>query len=209
MYITVLGSRPFAIPSNTDLVKNAAGFNGKSIVFDSFLFGFSFSVSSKFGFGLMDAGLMTWYASGWTNVPVMSTCQTAVISPQKSIGPNSNENWTINLTECQTGSSASRTNVNYIEQVQVIISLNADRRGDTEMFLFSPSKTRTQILPVDFFLQSNRYKIFVSILQTRSNDKSKEGFKDWPFLTVQLWGESPHGLWTLQVANRGTGSSKI
>ena len=28
MYITVLGSRPFAIPSNTDLVNNAGGFNG-------------------------------------------------------------------------------------------------------------------------------------------------------------------------------------
>lgn len=28
MHITVLGSRPYAIPSNTNLVRNAAGFSG-------------------------------------------------------------------------------------------------------------------------------------------------------------------------------------
>jgi hypothetical protein len=37
MYITVLGSRPYAIPSNTEIVFNAAGFNGK-IIFILFLF---------------------------------------------------------------------------------------------------------------------------------------------------------------------------
>ena len=31
MYITVLGSRPHAIPSNTELVRNAAGFSGTTL----------------------------------------------------------------------------------------------------------------------------------------------------------------------------------
>jgi hypothetical protein len=30
MHITVLGSRPYAIPSNTEIIQNAAGFNGKT-----------------------------------------------------------------------------------------------------------------------------------------------------------------------------------
>lgn len=36
MYITVLGSRPNAIPSNVELVRNAAGFSG--IIISSFYF---------------------------------------------------------------------------------------------------------------------------------------------------------------------------
>ncbi len=36
MFITVLGSRPYAIPSNTELFRNAAGYNGK--ILDCFLF---------------------------------------------------------------------------------------------------------------------------------------------------------------------------
>ena len=153
MYITVLGSRPFAIPSNTDLVNNAAGFNG-TLTSSSFLHQRTSSlasVSSKYGFGLMDAGLMTWYAARWTNVPPMSTCQSLVNTTQRTIRANSHENWNINVTACETLGPSARTIVNYIEQVQVIISLNADRRGDMEIFLFSPSKTKTQLLPVDRF----------------------------------------------------------
>jgi hypothetical protein len=33
MYITVLGSRPYAIPSNTEIIQNAAGYNGKILDF--------------------------------------------------------------------------------------------------------------------------------------------------------------------------------
>jgi hypothetical protein len=41
MYITVLGSRAYAIPSNTPLIRNAAGYNGKII--DFFFFSFTSS----------------------------------------------------------------------------------------------------------------------------------------------------------------------
>jgi len=39
MYITVLGSRPHAIPSNVDFIRNAAGYNGKTLftILSSFL----------------------------------------------------------------------------------------------------------------------------------------------------------------------------
>jgi len=37
MYITVLGSRPYAIPSNTEIIQNAAGYNGKILDFFFFL----------------------------------------------------------------------------------------------------------------------------------------------------------------------------
>ncbi|CAF0849788.1 unnamed protein product [Adineta ricciae] len=174
MHITVLGSRPYAIPSNTNLVQNAAGFN----------------VSNRFGFGLMDAGLMTWYATGWKNVPPMSTCGSATSDPQRTISARSNEIFHLNVLECKDESDP-RHEVNYIEQVQIYVTLNTERRGEIEIYLYSPSNTRTQILP------------------KRDRDQSNKGFQDWPFLTVQLWGEVPHGLWKLQIVNTGSGSATL
>ncbi len=31
-------------------------------------------------------------------------------------------------------------------------------------------------------------------------DRSKDGFKSWTFMTVQLWGESPRGTWKMHVS---------
>ncbi|CAF0981869.1 unnamed protein product [Adineta ricciae] len=174
MHITVLGSRPYAIPSNTPLVQNAAGFN----------------VSSKYGFGLMDAGLMTWYASIWRNVPPMSTCETVINQPERNIPSGSSEVFRVNLTECQETVDIKRT-VNYIEQVQIFITLTTGDRGSTEIYLYSPSKTETQLLP------------------KRANDHSDQGFVNWPFLTVQLWGEPPYGQWALEVRNKGVQSAVL
>ncbi|CAF4928359.1 unnamed protein product, partial [Rotaria sp. Silwood1] len=174
MHITVLGSRPDAIPSNTNVVRNAARFN----------------VSSRFGFGLMDAGLMTWYASGWKNVPPMSSCESAISYPKRIITTRSDQTFSLNLIECKNDIDP-RHEVNYIEQVQTFVTLTTDRRGEIEIYLYSPSNTRTQLLP------------------KRERDQSNKGFQDWPFLTVQLWGEVPHGQWKLQIVNTGGGSATL
>ncbi|CAF2914819.1 unnamed protein product [Rotaria sp. Silwood2] len=174
MYITVLGARSNAIPSNKELIRNAAGMN----------------VSSKYGFGLMDAGLMTWYASGWKNVPAMSTCESMTYKPEKTINSKSNETFSVNLTECQN-SGDIKSQVNYIEQVQLFVNLTTTNRGEIEIFLYSPSNTETQLLP------------------KRANDHSDQGFSNWAFLTVQLWFENPYGKWNLKIRNTGGGSAEL
>lgn len=40
-------------------------------------------------------------------------------------------------------------------------------------------------------------------------DKSADGFYGWPFMTVQLWGESSQGEWKLEVNNRAYFGSKF
>lgn len=45
---------------------------------------------------------------------------------------------TLDTRSCQ----GSETEVNYLEHVQAVISLNSTRRGDVEMFLISPMGTR-------------------------------------------------------------------
>lgn len=72
------------------------------------------------------------------------------------------------------------TEINYLEHVQAVITLNSTRRGDTTLYLISPSNTMTMIL-------SRRPK----------DDDAKDGFTNWPFMTTHTWGENPKGKWRL------------
>lgn len=51
-------------------------------------------------------------------------------------------NGTLVLTLDTTSCQGSETEVNYLEHVQAVISLNTTRRGEVEMFLTSPMGTR-------------------------------------------------------------------
>ena len=90
---------------------------------------------------------MTWYASGWKNVPPMATCESATSIPKRVISPRSNQMFPLDLLECKSNGEPKHE-VNYIEQVQAFVTLSTDRRGEVEIYLYSPSNTRTQILPV-------------------------------------------------------------
>jgi proprotein convertase subtilisin/kexin type 2 len=50
----------------------------------------------------------------------------------------------INTNACQ----GSETQVSYLEHVQAVITLNATRRGDVELFLTSPMGTRSVLVTV-------------------------------------------------------------
>lgn len=81
----------------------------------------------------------------------------------------------------------TETEVNYLEHVQAVVSVNATRRGDLEIFLTSPMGTRSMIL-------SKRV----------NDDDHRDGFTKWPFMTTHTWGEYPQGTWTLEVCNKKT-----
>merc|ERR1719453_2384364 len=40
-----------------------------------------------------------------------------------------------------------------------------------------------------------------NLLQRRPHDTSREGFSDWPFLTVFNWDENPKGTWKLTATD--------
>ena len=68
---------------------------------------------------------------------------------------------------------------------QARISLAAVSRGDIQIHLSSPSGTRSTLLAL------------------RPHDSSRNGFHSWPFMSVHYWGESPFGVWTLEIHNEG------
>lgn len=86
----------------------------------------------------------------------------------------------INTNAC----NGTDTEVNYLEHVQAVITANASRRGDLEIFLNSPMGTRSMIL-------SKRV----------NDDDHRDGFTKWPFMTTHTWGEYPQGIWTLEVCS--------
>ncbi|MEQ2220612.1 hypothetical protein ILYODFUR_007074, partial [Ilyodon furcidens] len=70
--------------------------------------------------------------------------------------------------------------VNTLEHVQVRVSITAPCRGDLSISLESPGGTVSLLL------------------DTRPNDGSAAGLKNWTLMTMHCWGEQPRGLWTLK-----------
>ena len=55
---------------------------------------------------------------------------------------------TLNTDAC----AGTKDEVNFIEQVEVIVTIKAAKRGELEVYLTSPMGTRSHLLPVGFFL---------------------------------------------------------
>ncbi|CAG4943788.1 unnamed protein product [Parnassius apollo] len=135
------------------------------------------NVSHSFGYGLLDAAGMVRLARSWRTVPPQRRCELAAPRPQRAVPPRSSVTLQLDVGSCP--------GVNYLEHVQARVSLSAARRGDLRIALTSPAGTR------------------VTLLAPRAHDSSRAGFNSWPFMSVHMWGESPLGVWQLEVSNEG------
>ncbi|XP_023709107.1 neuroendocrine convertase 2 [Cryptotermes secundus] len=132
-----------------------------------------------FGFGVLDAGAMVALAKQWKTVPARYHCEGGTVSETQEIPSSRSVLLKINTNACQ----GTETQVSYLEHVQAVITLNATRRGDVELFLTSPMGTRSMIL-------SRRV----------NDDDHRDGFAKWPFMTTHTWGEYPQGTWSLEIS---------
>uniref|UniRef100_A0A6A7G3X6 Neuroendocrine convertase 2 n=1 Tax=Hirondellea gigas TaxID=1518452 RepID=A0A6A7G3X6_9CRUS len=130
-----------------------------------------------FGFGVLDAGAMVALAQDWETVPPRYHCQGGVVTEQKYLSSNQSAVLTLTTDAC----SGNDTQVNYLEHVQAVVTLNSTRRGDIELFLTSPMGTRSMILS-----------------RRPNDDDSSDGFTKWPFMTTHTWAENPRGTWMLE-----------
>uniref|UniRef100_A0A0K0G445 Proprotein convertase subtilisin/kexin type 4 (inferred by orthology to a human protein) n=1 Tax=Strongyloides venezuelensis TaxID=75913 RepID=A0A0K0G445_STRVS len=136
-------------------------------------------ISSKFGYGLMDAGALVKLARIWKNVPEQHLCKYKYKMPEPSrrtVTGRFQMNFTLHVSGCDEGKP-----VLYLEHVQVISTIKYSKRGDLKLTLFSPKGTKSVILPI------------------RPQDNNNDGIYKWPFLSVQMWGEDPRGTWTLMI----------
>jgi len=132
-----------------------------------------------FGFGVLDAGAMVALAKQWKTVPARYHCEAGSTDGTiREIPQGKSLFLTIETTSC----AGTDTEVNYLEHVQAVITVNATRRGDVELFMRSPMGTRSMIL------------------SSRPNDEdSHDGFTKWPFMSTHPWAEYPRGKWSLEV----------
>ncbi|GAB1605311.1 PC3-like endoprotease variant B [Argonauta hians] len=129
--------------------------------------------SNSFGFGVMDCSRMVELAEDWQNVPVAlnHSYSSRVLERKISYATP------IVMNVSFSGDSLE---MNHLEHVQLYIKLQHSCRGEVQIFLTSPSATKSQML------------------SPRKLDCSKDGI-DFHFLSVYYWDEDPQGNWKLQV----------
>ncbi|XP_017268681.2 furin-like protease kpc-1 [Kryptolebias marmoratus] len=143
-----------------------------------------YHVHHRYGFGLLDAGLIVQQAALFHSVAPQRKCtQEVTFHSARFLSPGDQVTISIQSEGCK-GKSYE---VNTLEHVQVRVSINAVCRGDLSISVESPGGTVSLLL------------------DTRPNDASAAGLKNWTLMTVHCWGEQPRGLWTLKVTDhKGT-----
>ncbi|KAI3379465.1 hypothetical protein SNEBB_001315 [Seison nebaliae] len=143
--------------------------------------GAGFQVNSRFGFGLLDADKLVKYAKYWKRVPSKSVCE---ISPINFRPIDIHSRVAVEIEMNISGCRGESNEINFLEHVQLSITLDYTRRGDLHVNLTSPSNTETMML------------------SERQSDGSSSGFKGWSFMSVHTWGENPRGKWRLEIMDR-------
>nr|XP_018915743.1 PREDICTED: neuroendocrine convertase 1-like [Bemisia tabaci] len=130
--------------------------------------GFWYSIN--FGFGLMNAYQLIKQAMQWTTVPPKTICTVPfyLIHSMRQFSPSADFITSVKTDAC---------GIRFVEHVQLRSTINHTRRGAIEVYLQSPSGTISKLL------------------EARERDQSNHGFRNWPFLTLEFWGENPSGLW--------------
>ncbi|XP_069393948.1 proprotein convertase subtilisin/kexin type 4-like isoform X3 [Paralichthys olivaceus] len=138
----------------------------------------------KYGFGLLDAGLMVQQAAHFNTAAHQRKCtQEVPFDPTRILSSGGGVSVNIPSEACSGGTNEIST----LEHVQVRVTISTVCRGDLSISLQSPGGTVSLLL------------------DTRPNDASTAGLTNWIMMTVHCWGEQPQGLWTLQVTDhKGT-----
>jgi len=131
-----------------------------------------------FGFGVLDAGAMVALAKPWKSVPARFHCEAGSAFGPARIPMDKSLFFTIDTNAC----AGKETEVNYLEHVQAVVTLNSTRRGAVQIFMRSPMGTRSMILS-----------------ERPNDDDNQDGFTKWPFMTTHTWAEYPRGKWSLEL----------
>jgi len=137
--------------------------------------GANHDVSHKYGFGVIDAGAAVALAENWSNVDVETSFSSGTLTCTQCNIPDNSPNYvSVNTTV---------TEPILVENVDVIVDITHEFRGDLEIILTSPSGTQ-------------------SVLSEKHDDDGND-FSDWRFSTVHNWDEDSRGEWTLTVEDQG------
>jgi len=141
--------------------------------------GAGFLFNHLFGFGVLDAGSLVLTSRNWQNVPERKSCEVGV---QEGNWRTETRGDAVELTMDTDVCKGSDNEVNFVEHVQAFLTIKSTRRGDIGINMTSPMGTNSMLL-------SKRPR----------DDDSTVGLNEWPFVSVQYWGEKPRGKWSLKI----------
>ncbi len=149
-------------PAEAEWVMNAAGL----------------SYSTAFGFGLLDAEALVNLAKKWKNVPEVKYCTHDTFTKNVIVEPEAEASVQlfVDPRECP---------IEKLEHVVIRLTVEANKRGDVEAILTSPSNTT------------------ITLLASHPYTHSPRGYPKTEFLSVATWDENPQGNWTLTIVNKG------
>jgi subtilisin-like proprotein convertase family protein len=129
--------------------------------------------SPKYGYGSLDATALVTAAETWDLVAPVIVTRIEGKPEDMTTGPITG---TIDVAE-------TATFIRKLEHVQVTVDIETSRRGNVAVHITSPSGTRSELMPF------------------RSKDASSTELR-WTYMTVESWGESPVGTFTVEVETR-------
>ncbi|KAK3096815.1 hypothetical protein FSP39_003549 [Pinctada imbricata] len=144
--------------------------------------GAGFWISNSFGFGLLNAAAMVKAAdkNTWKTVPEKTICYVESDPQTANLPMNLRSKQEVEIKIKTTGCKGQANEINYLEHVQFIITMDYTKRGDLSLNATSASGVETMLL------------------SQRPLDKSSAGFQEWTFMSVHSWGEHPSGTWKLK-----------
>lgn len=149
--------------SDPDWIVNGAGFNH----------------NHNYGFGRIDAARMVTLARTWQNVgPSALPIDSGVVQPNVVIPADGSE-----ASGSFVVSAAAAANISAVEWVGLTFQATHPRRGDLEVYLISPSGTKS------------------ALALARNDGTQNYPAEGWTFGTVRNWGESPVGTWRVVCKN--------
>ncbi|KAI9313429.1 peptidase S8/S53 domain-containing protein [Dichotomocladium elegans] len=143
--------------------------------------------SHKFGYGKLDAYAIVEAAKTHQLVNEQTMIHALAFSEQTTGGkdiPDSSglkERRALNTTIRITPDMVRQANLKQLEHVVVTVNIEHERRGDLVITLRSPHQVESELAT------------------QRPLDESKDGIRDWKFMSVKHWQEDPIGDWTLLV----------
>ncbi|MFN7172570.1 MAG: S8 family serine peptidase [Fimbriimonadaceae bacterium] len=127
--------------------------------------------NQNYGFGLIDANMLTLMAPTYSGVTPRTTETTSVITVNQQIPDNNpagiSRNFTISATDP-------------LEEMEVAIIVSHPRRGDIEIYLTSPDGYTSRLSRAGVDNNSNI---------------------NWTFMSNAFWGTNPAGQWTVRIVD--------
>ncbi|KAL7676636.1 hypothetical protein ACOME3_002884 [Neoechinorhynchus agilis] len=140
--------------------------------------GAGYEFDDFFGFGLLNVNQLVLTAQNWTHVPERHSCAVLAVVDNVRIPANRSVVGQMPTMSCNA--------INSLEHVESVFTIDSNRRGGLSISLTSPMGTIS------------------NLLRKRVRDMSVSGFYQWPFMSVQFWGENPSGVWTVEIHNGDT-----